>query len=83
MASVHLWELMLPDFAAMNNNQDQIQQLISQTLLQMEWEMFSDIKQRVAREWRKLPPTADVLSQPLKEKIKEVTSRMGRADIFE
>ena len=53
------------------------------TLLQMEWEMFSSLKQRVAREWRELPPTAEVLSQPLKEKIKEVTSRMGRADIFE
>eukprot|EP00891_Asterochloris_glomerata_P006642 jgi/Astpho2/6642/Aster-x1389 len=51
--------------------------------VKMEWEMFSSLKQRVAREWRELPPTADVLSQPLKEKIKEVTSRMGRADIFE
>ena len=83
MASVHLWDMMLPDFAAINNKQAQSQQLISLTLLQMEWEMFSNIKQRVAQEWRELPPTADVLSQPLKEKIKEVTSRMGRADIFE
>ena len=53
------------------------------TLLQMKWEMFSNLKQRVAREWRELPPTADVLSQRLKDKIKEVTSRMGRADVFE
>jgi nicotinamide phosphoribosyltransferase len=36
------------------------------------WEKFSVLKQRVARDWEALQPSADVISQPLKDKIQQL-----------
>ena len=45
-------------------------------MLQVDWEKFSTLRQRVNRQWHALPKTADVLSQPLKHKVKTVTARL-------
>ena len=38
---------------------------------------FSSVRARVASEWAALPKTADVISQPLKEKIAAVRAARG------
>jgi nicotinamide phosphoribosyltransferase len=38
---------------------------------------FSDIRSRVASEWAALPKTADVISQPLKDKMAAVRAARG------
>ena len=38
---------------------------------------FSSVRARVASEWAALPKTADVISQPLKEKIAAVRAVRG------
>lgn len=44
--------------------------------VQVDWEKFSTLRQQVNRQWHALPKTADVLSQPLKDKVKTVTARL-------
>ncbi|KAL3160782.1 hypothetical protein ABBQ38_009193 [Trebouxia sp. C0009 RCD-2024] len=44
--------------------------------VQVEWEKFTTLRQQVDRQWHALPKTADVLSQPLKDKVKAVTARL-------
>ena len=46
------------------------------TCVQVEWKKFADLRQDVDAQWRALPKTADVLSQPLKDKVKTVTARL-------
>lgn len=46
------------------------------TAVQVEWKKFADLRQDVDAWWRALPKTADVLSQPLKDKVKTVTARL-------
>ena len=41
------------------------------TAVQEDWPLFMDLKEQVAREWAALPKTADVVSQPLAEKIRD------------
>lgn len=41
------------------------------------WESFDTLRQRVEAEWVALPPTADVVSAPLKTKRHEVADRLG------
>ena len=47
--------------------------------MQVKWKKFSDLKQQVDAQWRALPKTADVRSQPLKDKVKAVTARLRSA----
>ena len=50
--------------------------------VQVEWKKFTDLRQQVDAQWRALPKTADVLSQPLKDKVQTVTTRLrDRQDI--
>ncbi|KAL3163136.1 hypothetical protein ABBQ32_009548 [Trebouxia sp. C0010 RCD-2024] len=44
--------------------------------VQVEWEKFTRLRQQVDRQWHALPKTADVLSQPLKDKVEAVTARL-------
>ncbi len=44
--------------------------------VQVEWKKFADLRRDVDAQWRALPKTADVLSQPLKDKVKTVTARL-------
>ncbi len=46
------------------------------TAMQVEWKKFADLRQDLDARWRALPKTADVLSQPLKDKVKTVTARL-------
>ena len=46
------------------------------TGMQVDWGKFSTLRQQVNRQWHALPKTADVLSQPLKDKVKTVTARL-------
>jgi hypothetical protein len=43
----------------------------------LQWETFDELRQRVEREWAALPPTADVLSAPLRAKRVAVAARLG------
>lgn len=45
----------------------------------VKWKKFSDLKQQVDAQWRALPKSADVRSQPLKDKVKAVTARLRSA----
>ncbi len=47
-----------------------------ETAMQVEWKKFTELRQDVDAQWRALPKTADVLSQPLKDKVKTVTARL-------
>ena len=49
--------------------------------MQVKWRKFTDLKQQVDAQWRELPKTADVRSQPLKDKVKAVTARLRSAQI--
>lgn len=42
-----------------------------------QWESFDKLRQRVEREWAALPPAADVLAAPLREKRAAVAARLG------
>ncbi len=44
--------------------------------MQVEWKKFTELRQDVDAQWQALPKTADVLSQPLKDKVKTVTARL-------
>lgn len=44
--------------------------------VQVEWKKFTDLRQQVHTQWHALPKTADVLSQPLKDKVEIVTARL-------
>lgn len=44
--------------------------------MQVERKKFTELRQDVDAQWRALPKTADVLSQPLKDKVKTVTARL-------
>jgi len=46
-------------------------------LLDQQWESFDELRARVEREWAALPPTADVLSPPLRQKRAKVAARLG------
>ena len=45
--------------------------------LQVEWESFDALRERVNQEWRSLPPVADVISQTLKEAVHEAVLKLG------
>ncbi|DBA94683.1 TPA: hypothetical protein ACH3X1_002245 [Trebouxia sp. C0004] len=44
--------------------------------VEVEWKKFAELRQDVDAQWRALPKAADVLSQPLKDKVKTVTARL-------
>lgn len=44
--------------------------------VQVDWQKFSTLRKQVDTQWHALPKTADVLSQPLKDKVKAVTARL-------
>jgi len=46
------------------------------TSVQVEWKKFAELRQDVDAQWRALPKAADVLSQPLKDKVKTVTAHL-------
>ncbi|EFN59608.1 hypothetical protein CHLNCDRAFT_133026 [Chlorella variabilis] len=45
--------------------------------VEVQWESFDKLRQRVEREWAALPPAADVLAAPLREKRAAVAARLG------
>ena len=47
--------------------------------MQVEWKKFSELRCQVDEQWRALPKTADVVSQPLKDRVAEVTERLRGA----
>lgn len=44
--------------------------------VEVERKKFTELRKQVDAQWRALPKTADVLSQPLKDKVKTVTARL-------
>ena len=44
---------------------------------QVDWEDFDALRKRVNDEWHALPPTADVISPPLRDKMRVVAAKHG------
>ncbi|KAI3429358.1 hypothetical protein D9Q98_005453 [Chlorella vulgaris] len=57
--------------------EDLLQTVYDMRPLPLQWETFDELRQRVEREWAALPPTADVLSAPLRAKRVAVAARLG------
>ncbi|KAL4856811.1 Nicotinamide phosphoribosyltransferase [Chlorella vulgaris] len=57
--------------------EDLLQTVYDMRPLPLQWETFDELRQRVEREWAALPPTADVLSAPLRAKRAAVAARLG------
>ena len=45
--------------------------------MQIEWESFDALRERVNQEWRSLPAVADVISQTLKEAVHEAVLKLN------
>jgi hypothetical protein len=44
---------------------------------QVEWKTFAQLRQQVAAEWAALPKSAQVVSQPLQDKVAAVRRQKG------